>query len=111
MVSGTTISTTPETIYFPPVTGTQARLLFVESTKTPSIWEWQIFYTNPTKPSYLDLTGDGLVDLPDLAWLLSQWLFGDCDQTCNCDKADLYHDSHIDLRDFAVLQARLGESP
>ena len=56
-------------------------------------------------PNSADISGDGSVDLDDLAILAQQWLNNDCISTNNCSGADLNHTYSVDLHDFALISA------
>jgi hypothetical protein len=82
---------------FPAVTGTKARLYVVSAASVPSIYEFEVYSAGT------DFDDDGRVNFADLAWLCTDWLEADCDQNCDCQGADVYHDGKVDLQDFSVL--------
>jgi hypothetical protein len=61
----------------------------------------------PEKCGGADLTGDGVVNLKDLAKLAVYWLFTNCANPNNCNGADLepeqIPDGDVDLRDLDVM--------
>jgi galactosylceramidase len=107
--TGGPMSTTPQTVTFAPVTAGRVRLLVVESTTVPSVYEFELYAPSSIRfrPLYVDVNADGVVDLADLAEMASVWLQDDCNQSCQCDRADLLHSGCVDMEDFAVLAGEL----
>jgi galactosylceramidase len=88
---------TGSTDSFPAVTGTKVRLYVVSATAVPSIYEFEVY------SAQTDFDDDGRVNFADLAWLCTRWLEDDCDQSCDCQGADVYRDGTVDLQDFSVF--------
>ena len=82
---------------FPAVTGTKARLYVVSATTCPSIYEFEVYSAQS------DFNDDGHVNFADLVGICSRWLDIDCDQSCDCQGADIYCNSRVDLQDFSIL--------
>jgi galactosylceramidase len=85
---------------FPAVTGTKARLYIETATTCPSIYEFEVY------SAQADMHDDGRVNFADFVWLCRQWLEINCDQSCNCQGADLFHDGKVDLQDFGTLSGQ-----
>lgn len=82
---------------FSAVTGTKTRLYVVSANNVPSIYEFEVY------SAVTDFDDDGRVNIVDVAWLCGRWLEIDCDQSCDCQGADVYRDGRVDLQDFGIL--------
>jgi len=92
-----------KTDIFGPVTGTKARLYIVNATTTPSIYEFEVY----TEAGNVDLDGNGIIDMDDLAVFCNNWLKNQCTTCCDCAGADLYHNDKVDWRDYGIFSNEL----